>query len=43
MLRGPGGCERTDSQFRTLLSRAGFRVSRVLPAGLMNVIEATCA
>jgi hypothetical protein len=43
MLRGPGGCERTEAQFRALLARAGFRLSRVLPAGLVNVIEATCA
>jgi hypothetical protein len=42
MLRGPGGCERTEVQFRALLSQAGFRISRVLSAGLMNVIEATC-
>jgi hypothetical protein len=43
MLRGPGGCERTEGQFRTLLASAGFHVSRVLPAGLMDVIEARCA
>jgi len=43
MLRGPGGCERTADQFRTLLAQAGFRMSRVLPAGLMHVIEATRA
>jgi hypothetical protein len=42
MLRGPGGCERTEDQFRALLAQAGFRISRVLPAGLVNVIEATC-
>jgi O-methyltransferase/methyltransferase family protein len=42
MLRGPGGCERTEGQFRALLARAGFRMSRVVAAGLMNVIEATC-
>jgi len=42
MLRGPGGCERTEGQFRTLLAHAGFRITRVVPAGFMNVIEATC-
>ena len=42
MLRGPGGCERTQGQFRALLGHAGFRMTRVVPAGLMNVIEATC-
>jgi O-methyltransferase/methyltransferase family protein len=43
MLRGPGGCERTEAEYRALLAQAGFQVSRVLPAGLVNVIEATCA
>jgi len=43
MLRGPGGCERTEGQFGALLGQAGFRMARVLPAGLMQVIEAACA
>jgi hypothetical protein len=42
MLRGPGGCERTEGEYRTLLAQSGFRMSRVRPAGLMNVIEAMC-
>jgi len=43
MLRGPGGCERTEGQFRSLLGQGGFRMARVFSAGLMNVIEAACA
>jgi hypothetical protein len=43
MLRGPGGCERTEAEYRDLLGRAGFRITRVLPAGLMHVIEAASA
>jgi len=40
MLRGPGGCERTASEFRELLAKGGFRVRRVVPAGRYSVIEA---
>ena len=41
MLIGPGGRERTESEFRSLLSMAGFQVSRIIPAGQsMNIIEA---
>ena len=41
MLVGPGGRERTETEFRSLLSAAGFQVSRIFPAGLsMNIIEA---
>jgi hypothetical protein len=40
MLRGPGGCERTESEHRALLSRSGFRVDRIAPAGRYSLIEA---
>lgn len=43
MLRGPGGRERTENEYRDLLRRSGFRLTRVLPAGRSNVIEATHA
>jgi hypothetical protein len=32
--------ERTESEFRALLGSAGFRVSRIVPAGTFSVIEA---
>lgn len=40
MLRGPGGRERTEREYRELLAAAGFTISRVLPAGRYHVIEA---
>ena len=40
MLRGPGGCERTAGEYRELLGKSGLTMTRVLPAGRMNVIEA---
>jgi hypothetical protein len=40
MLRGPGGMERTEAQYRNLLERSGFRVTSIVPAGRFNVIEA---
>jgi SAM-dependent methyltransferase len=40
MLRGPGGAERTEGEYRALLSQGGFEMERVLKAGRMNVIEA---
>jgi SAM-dependent methyltransferase len=40
MLRGPGGCERTESEHRELLAKGGFRMTRVVPAGRYSVIEA---
>ena len=43
MLRGPGGLERTEREFRDLLTKAGFTLTRVLAAGPMHVIEAVCA
>ncbi|HVO26472.1 MAG TPA: methyltransferase [Candidatus Margulisiibacteriota bacterium] len=43
MLRGPGGSERTEPEFRALLRDSGFELTRVLPAGPMHVIEAACA
>jgi ubiquinone/menaquinone biosynthesis C-methylase UbiE len=40
MLRGPGGMERTEAQYRDLLGSTGFRMSSIAPAGRFNVIEA---
>lgn len=40
MLRGPGGCERTPSEFRTLLAKGGFAMRRIVPTGgRYSVIE----
>lgn len=43
MLRGSGGCERTENEHRSLLSESGFRVPRIVPAGRYSLIEATVA
>jgi 16S rRNA G1207 methylase RsmC len=43
MLRGPGGCERTPTEFRALLSEGGFSMRRVVPSGRYSVIEAAAA
>jgi len=40
MLSGPGGCERTEGQYRELLQQSGFDLAGVYPAGRFNVIEA---
>jgi SAM-dependent methyltransferase len=40
MLRGPGGSERTEREYRELLSKSGFKMACVLPGGRWNVIEA---
>ena len=40
MLRGPGGCERTEQQYCLLLGTNGFRQTSVRPAGHFSVIEA---
>jgi hypothetical protein len=40
MLRGPGGLERTEQQYRHLLNECGFRPVAVHPAGRFSVIEA---
>jgi hypothetical protein len=40
MLRGPGGCERSEGQYRELLEQSGFALATVYPAGRFNVIEA---
>jgi len=41
MLVGPGGRERTEAEFRALLSSAGFHINRILTLGLtFNIIEA---
>ena len=41
MLRGLGGCERTESEHRDLIDKSGFLVTRVVPAGRYSLIEAT--
>lgn len=44
MLVHPGGCERTPSEYRDLLARAGFRMTRVIgTAGPMSIVEAVPA
>jgi hypothetical protein len=44
MLVHAGGRERTASEYRDLLYRAGFRLSRVIPtAGPMSIVEAVPA
>jgi SAM-dependent methyltransferase len=40
MLRGPGGCERTEHEHRELLAKGGFRMLRIVPVGRVSVIEA---
>jgi hypothetical protein len=40
MLVGPGGQERTRNEFADLLAAAGFQLTRVVPAGSLNVLEA---
>ena len=40
MLRGPGGCERTEQQYCLLLEQSGFRQTSVRSAGRFSVIEA---
>jgi O-methyltransferase len=39
MLRGPGGRERTETEYRHLLSESGFCAGSIYPAGRFNVIE----
>ena len=36
MLRGPGGMERTEAQYRDLLDRTGFRITSIAPAGTIQ-------
>jgi hypothetical protein len=40
MLRGPGGMERTEAQYRDLLGKTGFHVTSVMPAGRFAVVDA---
>lgn len=41
MLVGPGGRERTADEYRTLLARAGFRLTRVIPTdSAISIVEA---
>ena len=41
MLVMPGGLERTEEEYRALLCKAGFRVTRVVPTeSAVSVVEA---
>jgi hypothetical protein len=44
MLVGPGGQERTEKEYASLLEKAGFRLTRVVPtASPVSVVEAAIA
>jgi hypothetical protein len=43
MLRGPGGRERTEHEYRQLLRESGFAITRVLPTGRFSLMEASVA
>lgn len=44
MLVGPGGQERTEPEYRELLGKAGFRLTRVVPTqSAVSVVEAVTA
>jgi hypothetical protein len=44
MLVIPGGQERTEAEYGTLLDKAGFRLSRVVPTeSVVSVVEAVPA
>jgi hypothetical protein len=44
MLVGPGGQERTEEEYRTLLDKAGFRLTRIVPTeSAVSVVEAALA
>jgi 16S rRNA G1207 methylase RsmC len=43
MLRGPGGGERTEREYRQLLHDTGFSTLQVKPAGRFSLIEARVA
>jgi hypothetical protein len=43
MLVGPGGRERTEREFRTLLGSAGLRLNRVIPIGSNYAISEAVA
>jgi hypothetical protein len=44
MLVGPGGQERTEPEYRALLDKAGFQLTRVVPtASAASVVEAVPA
>lgn len=40
MLVGPGGQERTEADWRTLLGDGGFKLRRIVAGGGTNLIEA---
>jgi hypothetical protein len=41
MLALPGGTERTESEYDVLLTKAGFRLNRVVPtASAASIVEA---
>ena len=44
LVMAPGGQERTEEEYGTLLSKAGFRLTRVVPTeSAVSVVEAVLA
>ena len=44
MLVGPGGQERTEQEYGTLLDKARFRLTRVVPTeSVVSIVEAVLA
>jgi hypothetical protein len=44
MLTAPGGQERTESEYRALLDKAGFKLTRVVPTeSPVSIVEAVPA
>ena len=43
MLRGPGGRERTEKEYRQLLTENGFRPIAVYGAGRFNLVDSCVA
>nr|QDP21719.1 methyltransferase [Bradyrhizobium cosmicum] len=39
MLRGPGGCERTEAEYRTLVGSAGFAFVRTTSIGSFSLVQ----
>ncbi len=40
MLLIPGGCERTEAEYRELFTKAGFKLTKIIPTeSPMSVIE----
>jgi hypothetical protein len=39
MLVSTGGRQRSEAEFRSLYDRAGFELRRIIPAGMVSMIE----